>query len=118
VSSLSRVERGELRAFAVTTAIFSTCGMSIWVFCVAAFLSLPKQFVTVYLGVILEQASDGGKVDFKTRIAEYSVVAVTVSVTFLAMWYILDRSNKVKPAVIYERRKRRLVTIPGFCIRK
>ena len=45
--------------FAVTTAVFSTCGMGIVVFSLAAVLSLPKQFITVYLGVVLEQASNG-----------------------------------------------------------
>jgi hypothetical protein len=39
--------------------VFSTCGMNIWTFSVAAFLSLPKQFLTVYLGVALEQSEDG-----------------------------------------------------------
>jgi uncharacterized membrane protein YdjX (TVP38/TMEM64 family) len=43
----------------VTTAIFSTCGMNIFVFTLAALLSMPKQFITVYLGVILEQSSTG-----------------------------------------------------------
>lgn len=43
----------------VTTAVFSTCGMSIWTFSIAAFLSLPKQFLTVYLGVALEQSETG-----------------------------------------------------------
>ena len=43
----------------VTTAVFSTCGMNIWVFMAAAFLSLPKQFITVYLGVALEDSEKG-----------------------------------------------------------
>ena len=33
--------------------------MNIWVFSVAAILSLPKQFITVYIGVILEQEGTG-----------------------------------------------------------
>ena len=45
--------------FLVTTAVFSTCGMNIWIFMAAAFLSLPKQFITVYLGVALEDSEDG-----------------------------------------------------------
>lgn len=45
--------------FLVTTAVFSTCGMGIFVFCLAALLSLPKQFITVYLGVALKQSADG-----------------------------------------------------------
>lgn len=43
----------------VTTAVFSTCGMGIFTFSLAAILSLPKQFITVYLGVILEESSTG-----------------------------------------------------------
>lgn len=43
----------------VTTAVYATCGMSIWVFAIAAFLSLPKQFITVYLGVILDSSGTG-----------------------------------------------------------
>jgi hypothetical protein len=37
----------------------------------------------------------------------YGVVGVTGLVTVIAMWYILSKANKVKPEVIYERRKRR-----------
>ena len=33
--------------------------MNIFVFSIAAILSLPKQFITVYLGVLLEQSSEG-----------------------------------------------------------
>jgi hypothetical protein len=33
--------------------------MGIVVFSLAAILSLPKQFITVYLGVVLEQAEEG-----------------------------------------------------------
>ncbi|TFK47894.1 hypothetical protein OE88DRAFT_1810956 [Heliocybe sulcata] len=91
----------------VTTAVFSTCGMGIITFSIAAILSLPKQFVTVYLGVILEQSSDGGTVDTKTRIIDYSVIAITTLMTFAAMWYIYSKMGKVKPGVIYDRRKAR-----------
>jgi len=43
----------------VTTGVFSACGMGIIVFSIAAILSMPKQFITVYLGVILEQSGTG-----------------------------------------------------------
>jgi hypothetical protein len=33
--------------------------MNIFIFILAAFLSLPKQFVTVYLGVIMMQSAAG-----------------------------------------------------------
>lgn len=51
--------RNALIVIPVTTAVFSTCGMGIIVFSIAALLSMPKQFITVYLGVILEQSSTG-----------------------------------------------------------
>ncbi|KAJ7086455.1 hypothetical protein B0H15DRAFT_844769 [Mycena belliarum] len=89
-----------------TTAVFSTCGMGIVVFSIAAILSLPKQFITVYLGVIIEQANEG-KTDTKTRIISNSVLAVTALVTILAMWWILRQMAHAKPDVIYARRKAR-----------
>jgi uncharacterized membrane protein YdjX (TVP38/TMEM64 family) len=42
----------------VTTAVFATCGMNIFVFIIACIISLPKQFITVYLGVILKESED------------------------------------------------------------
>jgi hypothetical protein len=82
--------------------------MNIFVFMFSAALSLPKQFVTVYIGVILEQASESGaSTPLTTRLQEYAVVGVTTLVTLIAMWYILLRASRVKPAVIYARRKRR-----------
>ena len=108
----------------VTTAVFSTCGMGIFVFSIAAILSMPKQFITVYLGVILAQSNTGkfwftrivsvltlfvGVKDKKSTIISDVVLAVTFVITVAAMWYILRAMNKVKPQVIYERRKARLV---------
>lgn len=77
--------------------------MGIMVFCLAAILSLPKQFITVYLGVILE----GNNKDTKSRIISDSVLALTFIITIVAMWYIYHQMNKVKPLVIYDRRKAR-----------
>ncbi|KAI0706579.1 hypothetical protein C8Q76DRAFT_630288 [Earliella scabrosa] len=39
-----------------STAVFSTCGMSVWMFCASAFLSLPKQLAVVYVGVSEEDS--------------------------------------------------------------
>lgn len=96
-----------------TTAVFSTCGMGIIVFCLAAILSLPKQFITVYLGVIIEQSSTNTQ-STKSRIISDVVVAVTVLITFVAMWYIFRQMDKVKPQVIYERRKARQAKLEGI----
>ncbi|EDR03489.1 uncharacterized protein LACBIDRAFT_307235 [Laccaria bicolor S238N-H82] len=85
-----------------TTAIFSTCGMGIIVFSIAALLSMPKQFV--YMGVILEQSSTGQQ-DTKSRIISDVVLTITILITIVAMSYILHQTNLVKPEVINARRK-------------
>ncbi|KLO06843.1 hypothetical protein SCHPADRAFT_945770 [Schizopora paradoxa] len=89
-----------------TTAIFSTCGMSFWVFSVAAVVSLPKHFVTVYIGSVLEQEGTGGQ-DTKNRIITYSVFAITTVVTILAFHYLGKKIDAVKHDVVYQRRKAR-----------
>ncbi|KAI0327078.1 hypothetical protein GY45DRAFT_1257786 [Cubamyces sp. BRFM 1775] len=100
-----------------TTAVFSTCGMSIWTFSIAAILSLPKQFITVYLGVALEQSEDGTS-NTRDTIIKDVVLGVTTLITIGAMWYIYHKMNQAKPHVIYERRKARqaklaMSTAPG-----
>ncbi|EIW77961.1 hypothetical protein CONPUDRAFT_109263 [Coniophora puteana RWD-64-598 SS2] len=86
-----------------TTAVFSTVGMSVWIFLMAAILSLPKQFVTVLIGTLMEANNPSTR----DRIASDVVGVVTALVTVAAMWYINKEINRVKPAVIYARRKRR-----------
>ncbi|KAI0364246.1 hypothetical protein BV20DRAFT_872629 [Pilatotrama ljubarskyi] len=100
-----------------TTAVFSTCGMGIWTFSIAAILSLPKQFITVYLGVALEQSEDGSSSTRDTIIKDV-VLGTTTIITIGAMWYIYHKMNQAKPHVIYERRKARqaklaMSTAPG-----
>ncbi|KAI0648607.1 hypothetical protein C8Q79DRAFT_904658 [Trametes meyenii] len=89
-----------------TTAVFSTCGMGIWTFSIAAILSLPKQFITVYLGVALEQSEDGTSSTRDTIIKDV-VLGATTLITIGAMWYIYHKMNQAKPRVIYDRRKAR-----------
>ncbi|KAJ6510534.1 hypothetical protein C8R45DRAFT_891990 [Mycena sanguinolenta] len=96
-----------------TTAVFSTCGMNIFVFAIAAILSLPKQFITVYVGVILEQSEDGTS-STKSKLISDGVLAATFLVTLLAMWYIFHQMALAKPAVIYERRKARQGKMQGI----
>lgn len=89
-----------------TTAIFSTCGMGIIVFTIAAILSMPKQILGVYLGVILKQSEEGPP-DKNSRILSNVVLGLTIVITVVAMWYIVRQMNKVKPQIIYRRRKAR-----------
>jgi len=89
-----------------TTAIFATCGMRFWVFAVAAIVSLPRHFITVYLGVLLEDEAQGQN-DSKDKIITYVVLAITIVVTYAAVRYIGKLVNAVKPQIVYERRKAR-----------
>lgn len=41
------------------------------------------------------------------RVASYALIVVTTIVTLLAAWYIFRDLHRVKPVVIYERRKAR-----------
>ena len=45
----------------VTTAVYSTCGISVFVFLAAAVLSMPKQFMLILVGVLAENS---GECDF------------------------------------------------------
>ncbi|KAG8879144.1 Tlg2-vesicle protein [Tulasnella sp. 331] len=86
-----------------TTAVFATCGMSIWTFCLGAVLSLPKQFATVYLGVVLFEAA--GKETTGQRITSGIVVTVSVLLTVFAAHWVLQKMAAAKPAVLAQRRK-------------
>ncbi|KAK0473596.1 hypothetical protein IW261DRAFT_1569658 [Armillaria novae-zelandiae] len=90
----------------ITTALFSTCGMGIVTFCIAAILSMPMNLINVYLGVILEQSATG-ETDKKSKIISTVVLVLTIMITVGAMHYILKQINKVKPGIIYARRKAR-----------
>ncbi|KAG7085643.1 hypothetical protein E1B28_003190 [Marasmius oreades] len=87
-----------------TTAIFATCGMNIFVFSLAAILSMPKQLVTVYLGVLLEDKQTEGN---QSRIISRVVLAITFLITAASAWYVHREMDKVKPEIIYQRRKAR-----------
>jgi len=91
-----------------STAVFSTCGMGITTFALAALLSLPKQLVTVYIGVVLEE-NGTGTTSTKDTIISYAVLTVTTLLTIIAGRYIWGHINRVKPTVIYARRKARQV---------
>ncbi|KIJ67230.1 hypothetical protein HYDPIDRAFT_25702 [Hydnomerulius pinastri MD-312] len=95
-----------------TTAIFAVCGMNIFIFVMAAALSLPKQFITVYIGTLLESDSSGSATT-QNKILSYVVGGITAIVTVAAMWYIQKEVNRVKPDVIYARRKARQAKFNG-----
>jgi len=102
--------------------------MGIVVFSLAALVSLPKQFITVYLGVALEQAANGvfdvplyglsltatpgeGS-SVQEKVLKYGIIGVTLIITMWAMWYVYAQMGRVKAQVIYGRRKARLRQFP------
>ncbi|KZT40246.1 hypothetical protein SISSUDRAFT_956423, partial [Sistotremastrum suecicum HHB10207 ss-3] len=86
-----------------TTAVFATAGMNIFVFLVAAILSSPKQFATVYVGVILEESASSTQPDTKSRIISDTVLGISIFITIAAGWYI---NKKMKAARIFVVRER------------
>jgi hypothetical protein len=44
--------------------------MNIFVFTLAAILTMPKQLITIYIGVILEQSADGWQISFPSKFLE------------------------------------------------
>ncbi|KAM5544919.1 hypothetical protein V8D89_001817 [Ganoderma adspersum] len=91
----------------ITTAIFATCGMEVWVFLVAAFASLPKQVAAVYLGTGTVDANGNMQLTKTQKIIKYAVITVTVLITILAMRYVNGKIDGVKQRVVYRRRKAR-----------
>jgi len=89
-----------------TTAIFATTGMNIFIFILAAIFSLPKQFATVYLGVLLEQSADGATQPKSSKIISDLVVVISILITSVAMWYILKKMKQHRLGVVRDRRKR------------
>ncbi|THV00372.1 hypothetical protein K435DRAFT_657310 [Dendrothele bispora CBS 962.96] len=90
----------------LTTTVFAVCGMSTLTFLAAAVLSLPKQLITVYLGVSLEDEADGTQTKSE-KIINAVVIVVGVVVGIVAFRVINKRINEVKTAVIHDRRKAR-----------
>ncbi|KAF7972410.1 hypothetical protein HWV62_17958, partial [Athelia sp. TMB] len=92
----------------VTTALFATCGMKLQVFIISALVSLPKNFVNVYVGVTFEQEENGTQ-NNKSKLINFIVLCVTIVITVFAMRYIQALINGVKPEIIHRRRKMRQV---------
>ncbi|RPD69736.1 hypothetical protein L226DRAFT_471368 [Lentinus tigrinus ALCF2SS1-7] len=93
-----------------TTAIFSTCGMNVFIFLASAILSLPKQLAVVYIGV--SQNNSGTRDSAKGIKA--GVIIGTLIVTIFAMRYINKKVDEVKHRVVYARRKARYVLLFPF----
>ncbi|MCO5555804.1 hypothetical protein L7F22_009349 [Adiantum nelumboides] len=89
-----------------TTAVFATVGMNIFVFTIAAILSLPKQLVVVYLGVAIEQAGSGHE-STRSKVIKYIVLVASFAVTIGVAIWLYGKMHKARPIVQGRLRERR-----------
>ncbi|OXG72222.1 cytoplasmic protein [Cryptococcus neoformans A2-102-5] len=83
-----------------TTAVFATCGMNIWIFTLAAILSLPKQLIVVYLGVMF----DSEEKSTKEKWISHGVLIFGFIITLWSAWYIWRKMQQARLTVWRRRR--------------
>ncbi|WVO25065.1 uncharacterized protein IAS62_006450 [Cryptococcus decagattii] len=83
-----------------TTAVFATCGMNIWIFTLAAVLSLPKQLIVVYLGVMF----DSQEKSTKEKWISHGVLIFGFILTLWSAWYIWRKMQQARLTVWRRRR--------------
>ncbi|GAA99780.1 uncharacterized protein L969DRAFT_18637 [Mixia osmundae IAM 14324] len=89
------------------TAIWASCSCPFWVYAVAAFLTLPKQFALVFIGTItLGPEGTADKTDKKLKIAEYVIFGLSVLLSVLCGLYLYRRMAQARPGVRREFRRR------------
>lgn len=81
-----------------TTAVFATVGMSVWIFTLAATLSLPKQLAVVYVGKAIADSGTGEE-STQSKIVKYVVLVISAIITLAAAWYLYDKMEKARPIV-------------------
>ena len=82
-----------------STAVFSTCNVKFWSFAIATFLTLPKQIILVYVGVLLVQET-------KDNTINAIVLGITFLTTIVAGLYIYVKMRKAKKILLEEQAAR------------
>ncbi|CZT12042.1 hypothetical protein WAI453_003305 [Rhynchosporium graminicola] len=80
----------------LSTAVFSTCDVKFWHFAVATFLTLPKQIIIVYFGVLLTQEKK------KDNLVNGIVLVFTFMITIFVGIYIYMKMRKLKAVLMNE----------------
>ncbi|GKT49028.1 golgi apparatus membrane protein TVP38 [Colletotrichum spaethianum] len=83
-----------------STAVFSTCDVKFWHFAVSTFLTLPKQIILVYLGVLLVQKQQNSTI-------KNVVFGLTAVLTIALAVYIYIKMRSVKKTLLREQSERR-----------
>ncbi|KAF8313091.1 hypothetical protein DL93DRAFT_2059505 [Clavulina sp. PMI_390] len=87
----------------LTTVIFSVCGINFWTYLLANILSLPKLFITVYVGV----AADSNSESKSSKIISIAVIVVGALITIGAARWTFSRMDAARPILVEERRAAR-----------
>ena len=82
-----------------STAVFSTCNVNFWYFAIATFLTLPKQIIVVYFGVLIVQES-------KDNTISDIVLVITFLITLVAGAYIYLEMRNTKKILLAEQATR------------
>ncbi|KAF8316817.1 hypothetical protein DL93DRAFT_2226635 [Clavulina sp. PMI_390] len=91
----------------LSTVIFAVCGVSFWTYLIANILTLPKLFVTVYVGVAADSKSQSNT----SKTISTVVTVVGVVVTIVACRWTFRKMDTVRPAIVEERRAARAARI-------
>jgi golgi apparatus membrane protein TVP38 len=83
-----------------STAVFSTCNVKFWHFAIATFLTLPKQIVIVYVGVLLAQQQT------KNSTVNDVVLGITFLTTVVAGVYVYRKMRTTKKILLEEQAAR------------
>jgi len=93
-----------------TTAVFATVGMGFFVFTLATLLSMPKQLLVVYLGVVIEQSGSGTE-PLRSKIIKYAVLVISGLITVGVAVYLYGRMQKARPIVQARLREKRFMML-------
>jgi len=83
-----------------STAVFSTCDVNFWFFAIATFMTLPKQIILVYVGVLLTEQNTNNTLN-------YLVAGGAFIITVFAGWYIYSKMQAVKKVLLEEQDERK-----------
>ncbi|KAJ1323791.1 VTT domain-containing protein [Microdochium nivale] len=87
-----------------STAVFANCDISFWIFALATFLTLPKQLVLVYFGVLLVSKDDTKDTEFWIKTC---VTVATVIITLVMGAWVYRKMRVVKKQLMREQEERR-----------
>ncbi|OLN85547.1 Golgi apparatus membrane protein TVP38-like protein 2 [Colletotrichum chlorophyti] len=83
-----------------STAVFSTCDVKFWHFAVSTFLTLPKQIILVYLGVLFVEKQQNSTI-------KNVVFGATFVLTIALAVYIYIKMRRVKRTLLEEQAQRK-----------